>query len=238
MVLTLQWTLFQRNLDAHIRNAYPIYARAQWSEIALPIMLVGGSHIILSQTDTLMIGSLLNAKSVGLYSAALKTSYWVRFILLAVNAIAAPLIASLYAQGDRLGLQQLVSTTARWVFYPSFAIAVVMISFAEPVLHLFGPDFVAARGALIILIFGQLVNVGAGSVGYLMMMTGHQNQSALVMGVSALTNVILNLIGIYVFGILGAALATALSMAMWNIWLHSLVVRNLGVHPSILATFD
>ncbi|MEO0985183.1 MAG: polysaccharide biosynthesis C-terminal domain-containing protein [Cyanobacteria bacterium J06639_14] len=112
-----------------------------------------------------------------------------------------------------------------------------LIYFAQPVLQLFGPEFIAAKGSLIVLILGQLVNVGAGSVGYLMTMTGYQNQSALVMVVSALANVILNLMGIHFFGIIGAAIATALSMAMWNIWLYSLVVQKLGVRPSILDAF-
>jgi O-antigen/teichoic acid export membrane protein len=70
-----------------------------------------------------------------------------------------------------------------------------------------------------------------------MTMTNYQNQAAGVMAVSALVNVILNVVGIHVFGILGAAIATALSMALWNIWLYSLVVKKLGVRPSILDTF-
>ncbi|MBT9314711.1 flippase [Leptothoe spongobia] len=234
LVLLLQWLFFQYNLDIKIRNAQPAYEMARWWRIALPLMLLSGSRMFLSQTDTLMIGIFLNAKQVGLYSAALKTSAWVNFILVSVNAITAPLIASLYAQGDRHSLQQLVSTIARWMFYPALAVAVGLIVFAEPVLQLFGSEFVAAKGALVILSLGQLVNVGAGSVGYLMIMTGHQNQSVIVMVVSAIVNVILNLIGIHMFGIVGAAMATAFAMAMWNIWLYSLVVRNLGVRPSIL----
>ncbi|MEM9164320.1 MAG: flippase [Cyanobacteria bacterium P01_F01_bin.4] len=237
LALTLQWLLFQRSLDAKIRTAKPTYAIAQWWQTALPLMLFSGSHMVLSQTDTLMIGAFLNAKQVGLYSAALKTASWVPFILSSVNSISAPLIASLYAQGDRQGLQQLVATIARWMFYPALAVALGLIGFAGPVLQLFGPDFTAAKGALIILILGQLVNVGAGSVGYLMTMTGHQTQSAWVMGASAVVNVGLNLVGIHFFGIVGAALATALSMTMWNIWLYVLVVQRLGVRPSILDAF-
>lgn len=237
IALTLQWLLFQQNLDAKIRAAKPVYELARWWRAALPLMLFSGSHMVLSQTDTLMIGAFLNAKQVGIYSAALKTAAWVPFILSSVNAISAPLIAALYAQGDRQGLQQLVGTLARWMFYPALAVAIGLIGFAEPVLRLFGPEFTAAKFALIILILGQLVNVGAGSVGYLMTMTGHQTQSAWVMSISALANFMLNLIGIHFFGIVGAALATALSMAMWNVWLYALVVRQLGVHPSILDAF-
>ncbi|MDZ4878460.1 MAG: hypothetical protein CLLPBCKN_007895 [Chroococcidiopsis cubana SAG 39.79] len=237
LVLLVQALLFYRELTTEISQAVPAYAIGQWWRVALPLMFLDGSSIVLSQTDTLMLGAMLGAKAVGIYSAALKTSLWVHFILTAVNAIFAPIIASLHAQGDRQGLQQLVSTIARWMFYPALAIAIGLIVFAVPVLQLFGTEFTAARGALIVLILGQLVNVGAGSVGYLLMMTGNQNPAASVMGISALVNVVLNLIGIHWLGIFGAALATAFSMMLWNVWLHAIVVKRLDVRPSILATF-
>ncbi|WP_309224628.1 flippase [Halomicronema sp. CCY15110] len=237
LILLLQWSWFQTQVAPQIRRPPHIYETALWWRIALPLVLMGGSYMILSHTDTLMIGLLLNAQQVGIYSAALKTAAWVPFILIAVNAMAAPLIATLYAQDDQAGLQQLVAMIARWMFYPALGMAIAIMLFSRPILQLFGAEFVAAQGTLVVLMLGQLVNVGAGSVGYLMTMTTYQNQAAGVMAVSALVNVMLNVVGIPVFGILGAAIATALSMALWNVWLYSLVVQKLGVRPSILDTF-
>ncbi|MGL4617585.1 MAG: flippase, partial [Chroococcidiopsis sp.] len=217
LVSIVQALLFYREFSTEISQAVPAYALSQWWRVALPLMFLDGSSVVLSQTDTLMLGTMLGAKAVGIYSAALKTSLWVHFILTAVNAIFAPIIASLHAQGDRQGLQQLVSTIARWMFYPALAIAIGLIVFAEPVLQLFGAEFTTARGALIVLILGQLVNVGAGSVGYLLIMTGNQIPAASVMGISAFTNVVLNFVGIHWLGIVGAALATAFSMMLWNV---------------------
>jgi O-antigen/teichoic acid export membrane protein len=237
LILIAQLCFFQRSLPAEVHHTPPRYTYHIWWQVALPLLFHDGSSIVLNQTDTIMLGTMLDSKAVGLYSAALKTASWVPFILSAVNAIAAPMFASLHARGDHQGLQRLVSAIARWMFYPALAIAVGLMLAAEPILRLFGPEFVAAKGSLIVLIVGQLVNVGSGSVGYLLMMTGYQVESALVMGVSALVNVVLNLIGIHYLGVLGAALATAFSMALWNIWLHAIVVRRLDVHPSILASF-
>ena len=101
-----------------------------------------------------------------------------------------------------------------------------------------GDEFVVARWALVALVLGQLVNVGAGSVGYLLIMTGHQIPCARVFFASAVVNVILNAIAIPRFGILGAAIATAFSMMLWNVWLHRLVVKHLNVRPSILFAFQ
>jgi len=52
-----------------------------------------------------------------------------------------------------------------------------------------------------------------------------------------LLNLILNAILIPTIGIMGGAIATALTMALWNVWLHQLVVKHLGVQPSIISTF-
>lgn len=235
IILAVQFLLFLHGLPAAVKQVRPMYALRQWLLMALPLLFIDGSFLVLNQTDTLMIGAWINPAAVGLYSAALKTAAWVNFILASVNAIAAPLFAALYAQNKRDELQHVVSTIARWMFYPALAVAIGLILFAEPILGLFGTEFVAAKWTMIALIVGQLVNVGAGSVGYLLNMTGHHNQCAFVVGCSALLNIVLNLIGIPLLGVLGAAIATAISMSVWNIWLNRLVVKYLGVNPSIVA---
>lgn len=234
-VLAIQLLLLQQGLAPEVRKAKPVYAIRQWLKMALPLLFIDGSFMVLNQTDTLMIGVMLNPESVGIYSAAFKTAGWVHFILASVNAIAAPMFASLYAQGKLAELQQLVSTIARWIFYPALVVAIGIILFAEPILGLFGAEFTAAKWAMMVLVIGQLVNVGAGSVGYLLNMTGHHNQCAFVVGCSAVLNLGLNWIGIPWLGILGAAFATAISMSLWNVWLNRLVVKYLNIDPSIVA---
>jgi O-antigen/teichoic acid export membrane protein len=96
LILLVQLLQFRRSLAPEIYQAAPAYDYGQWWRVALPLLLSDGSSVLLNQTDTLMLGTMLDAKAVGIYSAALKTSTWVSFILAAVNAIAAPMFASLY----------------------------------------------------------------------------------------------------------------------------------------------
>ena len=237
LILIFQLWLFNRRLPAECNLTPAIYSRREWFAVAIPLLLNDSGFVILSQTDTIMTGAILGSYQVGIYSAAFKTAAGVSFILLAVNAIAAPMFATLYAQQDYDGLQKLTATVARWMFYPTFIFALLLMLSGDRVLGLFGEEFIAARWSMTILIFGQLVNVGAGSVGYLLQMTGHHKQCAYVIGCSALLNLVLNAILIPTLGILGGAIATAFTMALWNIWLHQLVVKYLGVQPSIISTF-
>lgn len=237
LVSISQLWLFKLQMPEQCAITKPTYQPKEWFAVALPLLFNDGAMVILSQTDIIMTGAILDPFSVGIYSAAFKTASGVSFLLAAVNAIAAPMFATFHAQQDSEGLQQLTSTVARWLFYPSFVFASLLIVFAEQVLGLFGSEFIAARWSMSILILGQLVNVGAGSVGYLMQMTGHHQKCASVLGCSAILNLILNSILIPTLGIMGAAIATAVTMAIWNIWLHKLVVKHIGVQPSIVSTF-
>ena len=234
-VLMFQLWFFARQLPDRCLVSQSVYLRKEWFAVALPLLFNDSAFVLLSQTDTIMTGAILGTFQVGIYGAAFKTAAGVSFILMGVNAIAAPMFATLHTQGDYQGLQELTSTVSRWMFYPTFVFALLLILFGDRILSLFGAEFVAARWSMTILILGQLVNVGAGSVGYLMEMTGHHRQCAFVLGCSAVLNLILNAILIPVLGIMGAAIATAVTMALWNIWLHQLVVKYLGVKPSIVS---
>lgn len=237
LVLVFQIWIFRRQLPKECNLTPVVYSWREWFAVAIPLLLNDSGFVVLSQTDTIMTGAILGSYQVGIYGAAFKTAAGTSFILLAVNAISAPMFATLYAQGDRRGLEELTATVAQWMFYPTLLFALVLIFFGDRVLGLFGTEFVAARWSMTILILGQLVNVGAGSVGYLMQMTGHHKQCAYVIGCSAGLNIILNAILIPTLGILGGAIATASTMMLWNIWLHQLVVKHLGVKPSIVSTW-
>jgi Na+-driven multidrug efflux pump len=60
-------------------------------------------------------------------------------------------------------------------------------------------------------------------------MTGHEKKMMIVSLISALTNTILNAIMISLWGISGAALASAISLSLWIVLLTILVRINLGI---------
>jgi len=154
-----------------------------------------------------------------------------------VNAAAAPRFASLWAHAEVERLQRLLSRLAGLIFWPSLAVAAGLALLATPLLSLFGVGFAAARPALLVLLVGQLVNAATGSVGYLLTLTGHHREATRALGFSALACVVLAAVGTAALGLTGAALGSTLGFALWNVALHRIVVRRLGMHPSIFAVF-
>jgi len=205
-----------------------------WLAVSLPLLLLGGFQILLSQTDILLVGFLLDTDRAGVYAVASRLSLLVALGLFAVNTIAAPMIAELWAAEERRRLQRLLTVSARALLIATLPLALGLALAGGFALRLFGEGFDQARGALLILIAGQLVNAASGVVASVMIMTGLERQAARIMGVVAALNLLLNGVLIPQFGIAGAALATASSTVVWNLAMLVTVWRRRRLNPSCL----
>ncbi|MGB3757877.1 MAG: flippase [Rivularia sp. (in: cyanobacteria)] len=229
--------LLNRALPKVVKDAPPKYQARKWLSSGLPLMFLGAMHIINSQTDVLMLGALKGAEEVGIYVVVNRLASLIVFVLMAVNSVLAPNIASLYAEGKIDKLQRVITKSSRAVFFASCSVAGSLIVFGDWFLLLFGQEFTQGKDALIILCIGQLVNAAAGPVGLILNMSGHENYTAMSIGSSAILNVVLNAILIPQSGIQGAAIATASSMVMWNIISFIWVKKKMGIDPSIIYRF-
>ncbi len=231
----VQGWLLHKDLPGDISNAPPAFEVRAWLRISLPLLFASGMGLILNYADIIMIGYFMTPEDVAVYHAAARTAVLISGFLIAVNALAAPKIARLHAEGRMPDLQKLISRITHWIFWPSVLAALIALFFGDFVLAIFGAGFAAGYVALSVLAMGQLVNAGAGPVGYLMTMTGHHDASALVFGCSAVLNIILNAVLIPAFGITGAAVATAITMACWNLWFILLVRKRLNINCYVFA---
>lgn len=142
----------------------------------------------------------------------------------------APKISALYHVGDLATIARTSRFVIALMLLPGFPAVAFLCAAPEPVLSIFGPDFVAASAALRILALGQLVNLATGSVGTILIMTGHQRISLLNSVAGAVMVVILGLILIPRYGATGAAAAASITMAIRNISATYLVWRFVGVN--------
>jgi O-antigen/teichoic acid export membrane protein len=98
-------------------------------------------------------------------------------------------------------------------------------------MRIFGHDFEAGWPILVIGTLGQLVNCGVGSVGYLLLMSGNERRLMKVQMVMAAVMVVLCAGLVPEWGILGAAVAAAITNAGINLWNLLEVRKVLGLSP-------
>lgn len=234
-VLGVQYALTRRVFAGPHTEHRPVLELREWFGVGITLLAASAFIITLMQVDIVIVGAFRGARDAGIYAAASKTATLVSFVIMAVNAAAAPQFASLWALGRVDELQRLVTKLAGMIFWPSLAISVGIAALSGPLLGLFGSEFHEARPALLVLLVGQLINAAAGSVGYLLTLTGHHREATRALGLSALACILLAAAGVWAFGLIGAALGSTAGFLLWNGALYWLVVRKLGIHPSIFT---
>jgi O-antigen/teichoic acid export membrane protein len=161
-------------------------------------------------------------------AVAQRTSMLIAFILMAINRISAPKFASLYKQGKADALKRYVVNSTRLLVLLSTPGVIIILCFPAFVMSLFGPGFAAGASMLFVLALGQYINVLTGTTTMLLIMTGHERDMRNLQFFTGVFSVILNLVLIQKYGALGAAVATAISMAAQNLVCVGIIKRRLG----------
>ncbi len=196
--------------------------------VSIPLFLSGSLSYLMNWTDTIMLGMFKSSADVGVYNVAVKLAALTSLTLFAVNTIAAPKFAEFWAKNDKAGLLKFARQAAKLVFFTSFPVIAVYVAFPSKILEMFGSGFERAAPALLILALAQLINAWAGSVGNILIMTGYEKFVQNVMLFGVVINALLNYLLIPKFGITGAAIASAVGMAFWNLAYTLKVRQTLG----------
>ncbi len=181
-----------------------------------PMMYSASILLIISWIDTLMIGVFMKTSDVGIYNTAVKIAMSSSLILISVNSIVAPKLSESFNNNRINDFKKIIYSSVKLIFYFSMPIILVIMIFPEFFLGIFGVSFLEARISLIILLFGQIINVLSGSVGIILNMTGKQKVFRNILFFSLFINIILNYVLIPRLGLNGAAIASTVSFALWN----------------------
>lgn len=211
------------------------YEISSWTKSILPFLFISCAVVINNRTDVLMLGVLNGVEDVGLYTVASRGAEFVSFTLIAANMSLSPILAKLFSQGEFEKFQKLVTDGSRLIFLSSFLIFLIFVIFGKQFLLLFGGEFVTAYTTLVILALGQLVNTATGPVSLILEMTGHARDVAIGVSISAGLNIVFNLLLIPPLGLVGAAIATASSLAVWNCLLSFTAYRKLKIIPGLIG---
>jgi O-antigen/teichoic acid export membrane protein len=203
-----------------------------FSATAVGVLLL---EFLMGQVDKIALGFYRGARDVGIYSVAAALVAYMPVILNSVNQVFSPLIADLRTRGDNAMLGRLYKALTKWVLGLTLPLAITVIIFAHPLMRIFGPDFEKGWPILVIGTAGQLVNCGVGSVGLLLLMSGNQRRLLQVQAAMAVFMTVANVVLVPVWGIVGAAVAAAITNAGTNVWNLLTVRKALGFSPFSLG---
>ncbi len=179
-----------------------------------PLMFVTILGTFMHWMDIIMLGYFTDTATVGLYHPAARTAGLLRTVLLAFMGIFAPMMSEYHRKGDIGEMGNLYKLIVRWIITLSLPLAIILILYSKKIMLLFGVNYLSASNVLIVLTGAAFLQTIFGGGGQTLTMTGFTKVNLVNSIIVVLINITLNIFWIPHYGIIGAAYATFVSMAL------------------------
>ncbi len=200
-------------------------------KLSLPLCLNDIVYLLMLWSDSLFIGYFHDASTVGIYNAASRFAAFLPFLMVSFNLTLASRITNMYHTGKTSELFGLVRKITRWNLIFALAVYSAFIIFRLEIVTLFGDNFSPAQLPLLLLGGAQIFHIASGPNSQLLTLTGHERPVLKVSLLSSLSNIALNLILIPKMALIGAAIATGVSMILHNLLLLKLCRERFQESP-------
>jgi O-antigen/teichoic acid export membrane protein len=182
---------------------------------------------LLFWTDLFVLTRYAGDTEVGIYAAALRAGQVMILFLTSVSLMFSPFVADMHNRGQRDRLDKLFKALTRWTLAATMPAFLLLVVAPDLVLRIFGSEFSGSRAeaALLIVLAGQFVNVATGSVGFVLIMVGRTGWDLMVYGASLALNLGLAFWLCPRYGMIGAAIANAVTFTLSK-WARLALVRK------------
>lgn len=193
----------------------------------------GVSNFFVKNIDLIMIGALMVSplENVGYYAIAVYVASVIQVPALAIARISFPLIADKWRNKDLAGIAQLYRSSALNQLILGGALFVLLWSNVHNIFQLMPPEYATAKWALFFLGLAKLIDMAMGVNGTIINATRFYRfdlySSLLLIVVIVTANYFL----IQWYGLTGAAVATAISLLLFNGLRFAFLLVKLKMQP-------
>jgi O-antigen/teichoic acid export membrane protein len=197
-----------------------------------PLLFSGLLNTVFHWTDSFVIGVFNSAAQVGFYNAALPIALLLSISPNIFNPMFFTLINKEYSKGNKETVKQLGKQTGKWIFMINFPILLFFIFFPGVFLNIFfGNEYVVAYNSLRFLSIGMFFLYLFIVSNRLIAMKGMSRIILYDMVGVSIFNLILNFLLVPKFGIVGASIATMISLIVLSLLFAYQSFRILKIIP-------
>lgn len=176
--------------------------RASW-----PIGMMAVFAILYPQIGPVLLGYLGQIQQVGWYDAAYRITFFALIPVLLLSQSFYPVLSRAFRDSSA-SLQAVWNEQLGAAVFLAFPAAVLGVVFASPLIHfLYGPTFAPSVLLFQLLMISVSLLMVVEPCSQILIASNHQRKNFMVNAWAAGVCVLLNLIGIFAFGVYGAALA-------------------------------
>lgn len=200
----------------HGAGASPVSSPEYWTFVR-PNAVSTSLQIALERGDILVIGAILGEVGAAVYGALSRYATAGNFIGYAITQAVSPNLRKAIAAGAEDRVKTQFHQAAGWMVIATLPYLLIVGIKTVPLADLLSDKYVPDARLLSFLVIGMIVNSLTGPVELHLLMRGHSTTTMQVTALSLLTDIVLILILANVFGLRGAAIAWAISLAGKNL---------------------
>ena len=189
------------------------------------------TNVILNQIDIILIGYFLVAADVGYYSTAIAIASLFTIIPSAIQRITFPATSEFWSKNNHQALNKMIDKSMKYSACILLFVGLGVGFFAKEIMgFVFGPEFICAALPLCVLLIARVIRGGTiVPIGTVIPAIGRPDINLKIEVICAGMNVGLNILLIPLFGILGAAIATTISLLTGVVIFFIFVIKLLPV---------
>ena len=206
------------------------------SSFGLFVFVGGASVMLVTRLDMMMIGSMLDLEQVAFYTVAFFIGNAIKVPGKSIAAISSPLVAKALEKQDYKETQTLYTKSSINQLIIAGVLFLCIWLNIDDIFSLLPAKFQGGKWVVFYISIAQLFNMITGINGTIIVNSKYYRYDLYTNVILVLTTVITNYFLILKYGIDGAAMATAISISLFNLIRLILIKVKMNMHPFSLQT--
>lgn len=190
---------------------------SQISNYGLFSLLGGVASLIVGNIDIIMLGALTGLSSTGVYAIAFYIGNVIAVPKKSIVNIASPLISKYLKEGQLNDVDKIYRSSSINQLIPGCLLFVGIWANMDNLLYILPPDYAGAKWVIIIIGLSKLIDMAAGVNGHIIINSDFYKTDLFFTLFLVFISVLANYLLIPIYGIVGAAIATAISLFIYNL---------------------
>jgi len=196
-----------------------------------PLFAAGLLASIAGYIDTLMLQVFLGAREVGLYNSAYPFASALAFGTSIFGSIYLSNASKLYKNGKKEEMMSAYGMIVKWTAIVAIPLLAIMLVFPQSLLQIFGEEYLGMANVLRILGLGFLLSALIGPISGVIQAVEKTKYKLYLTVFTGVSNISLNLVLIPIYGVIGAAFATAGTFLLAFIVKSAILYKFTGILP-------
>lgn len=205
--------------------------RKEMIYLSLFSILSGGTGVLISNIDIIMVNQQLGLKETGIYGIAFYFGTIITIPSRALLRIAISVVAEAFKKNDLKEIESLYKKSCNSQLTIGLLLFIGIFINIDNIMELLPAEYAEGKNVILLVSLGYLVDMGTG-INYIIMLTSkYYRYDGYFMFFILFVTILANYLLIPVFGIAGSAMATAITISMYNIMRWVFIYVKYGMQP-------